>query len=246
MHQPGSAGAAGASRAGQDETVNAGQWPAEVAHLPVCPHRNLPIPFIAEVGADGTGHFTILDDHRKRECLEQRLCAMCGLRMDAEVAFLGDVASLDPDAYWIEPPVHERCAEIAAAGLCPYVSRERVPRRPPEDNVALLGMTPDHLADVGQSIPKRPYVMAVAQSYSPALALAHDNSVIMVYQAWEVVRVRRYAWDSNGLLAEVLPASSQPPRAARNQPRRRTRSQRQGRFTGGGGAAHRQPGMGRR
>jgi hypothetical protein len=242
MHQPGPALAAGASRADQGGTVNAGQWPAEVAHLPVCPHRKLPIPFIAEVGADGVGHFTILDDHRKRECLEQRLCAMCGLRMDAEVAFLGDAASLDPGAYWIEPPVHERCAELAAAGLCPFVSRERVPRRPPEDNVALVGMTPDQLADIGRSVPKRPYIMAVAQSYAPALALAHDNSVILVYQARQVIRVRRYAWDSNGLLAEAPPASSQP---ARSQPRRRTRSQRRGRFIGGSGPAHGQPGAGR-
>jgi hypothetical protein len=212
----------------------------------VCSHRHLPIPYRAEVGADGTGHFTILDDDRKRECLEQRLCAMCGLHMDAEVAFLGDAASLDPGAYWIEPPVHERCAEIAAAGLCPFVSRERVPRRPPDDDVALVGMTPDQLADVGRSVPKRPFVMAVAQSYAPALALAHDNSVTMVYQARQVVRVRRYAWDSNGLLAEVPPASSQSSRAARDQPRRRTRSQRRGRFTAGGSPAHGQPGRGRR
>ena len=36
-------------------------WPAEVAHLPVCPHRNLPVPFINEVAPDGTGLFAILD-----------------------------------------------------------------------------------------------------------------------------------------------------------------------------------------
>ena len=122
--------------------VNPGQWPPEVEHLPVCPHRKLPIPFIAEVGADGTGHFTILDNDRALACLKHRLCAMCGLPMGAEIALLGDVASLEPGGFWIEPPVHERCAEIAAGGLCPFVSRERVPRRPPEDGVAIVGMGP--------------------------------------------------------------------------------------------------------
>ena len=155
--------------------VNPGQWPPEVEHLPVCPHRKLPIPFIAEVGADGTGHFTILDNDRARECLKHRLCAMCGLPMGAEIAFLGDVASLEPDGFWIEPPVHERCAEITAGGLCPFMSRERVPRRPPEDGVAILGLGPDELADVGRSIAKRPSAMAITRTYTTGLVISHGR-----------------------------------------------------------------------
>ena len=216
--------------------VNPGQWPPEVKHLPVCPHRRLPIPFIAEVGADGTGHFTILDNDRARECLKHRLCAMCGLPMGAEIALLGDAVSLEPGGFWIEPPVHERCAEIAAAGLCPFVSRERVPRRPPEDGVAIVGMGPAELAGVGRSIPKRPWVMAITESYSVGLAIArtyttglvisHGGHPVMVYQADAIVRVRRYAWDAAGKLAEVLPAPTRAVRVVRNQPRRRPRSRR--------------------
>ena len=213
-------------RAAHGSAVNPGPWPPEVEHLPVCPHRKLPIPFIAEVGANGIGHFTILDDTRARECLKHRLCAMCGLPMGAEITLLGDVASLEPGGFWIEPPVHERCAEIAADGLCPFVSRERVPRRPPEDGVAILGMGPDELADVGRSIPKRPWVMAITESYSVGLAIAHGGSPVMVYRAGPVVRVRRYAWDAAGKLAEVLPAPARAVRVVRNQPRRRPRSRR--------------------
>lgn len=211
---------------GRRDTVNAEQWPPEVAHLPVCPHRELPIPFIAEVGTDGSGHFTILDERRKQECLEHRLCAMCGLRMDKEIAFLGDPVSLEADGFWIEPPVHERCAELAVGGLCPYMSRERVPRRPPDDDVALIGLNPDELADVGRAAPKRPAVIAIARSYAVGLAQTHTGSLTMVYQATQVVRVRRYAWGSRGTLAEVVPAPARPVPVVRDQPRRRSRSQR--------------------
>jgi hypothetical protein len=206
--------------------VNPGQWPPEVEHLPVCPHRKLPIPFIAEVGADGTGHFTILDGNRARECLKHRLCAMCGLPMGAEIALLGDVASLEPGGFWIEPPVHERCAEIATGGLCPFMSRERVPRRPPEDGVAIVGMGPDELAGVGRFIPKRPVVMAITESYTIGFAPTHHGGWTAVYQAGPIVRVRRYAWDADGKLAEVQPAPARAVRVVRNQPRRRPRSRR--------------------
>jgi hypothetical protein len=206
--------------------VNPGQWPPEVKHLPVCPHRRLPIPFIAEVGPDGIGHFTILDNKRARDCLERRLCAMCGLPMGAEIALLGDVASLEPGGFWIEPPVHERCAELAADGLCPFVSRERVPRRLPEDGVAIVGMGPDELADVGRTIAKRPWVMAIARTYTTGLVISHGGHPVMVYQADAIVRVRRYAWDAAGKLAEVLPAPTRAVRVVRNQPRRRPRSRR--------------------
>jgi hypothetical protein len=206
--------------------VNPDQWPSEVEHLPVCPHRRLPIPFIAEVGADGVGHFTILDNERARDCFEHRLCAMCGLPMGAEIALLGDVASLKPGGFWIEPPVHERCAEIAADGLCPFVSRERVPRRPPEDGVAIVGMGPDELADVGRAIAKRPCVMAITKSYGVGLAPSHAGTPVMVYLAGPIVRVRRYAWDANGKLAEVQPAATRTVRVVRNQPRRRSRNRR--------------------
>jgi len=206
--------------------VNPDKWPPEVEHLPVCPHRRLPIPFIAEVGVGGIGHFTILDDNRARECLKHRLCAMCGLPMGAEIALLGDVVSLEPGGFWIEPPVHERCAEIAGSGLCPFVSRERVPRRPPEDGVAIVGMGRDELADVGRSIPKRPWVMAITESYTVGLALTHVGTAAMVYQAGPIVRVRRYAWDADGKLAEVLSAPTRAVRMVRNQPRRKPRSRR--------------------
>src|SRR4029077_19473107 len=116
------------SRKGQAMTPP-GEWPQALRARPVCPKRQLPIPYIAEIGPGGVGEFTILDNHQAIACLRGRLCAMCGERMDGDVALIGDVVSLKPDGFFIEPPVHERCGEIATGGLCPFLSRERVPRR---------------------------------------------------------------------------------------------------------------------
>jgi hypothetical protein len=210
-----------------------GRWPREIAHLPVCPHRDLPIPFIAEIAPDGTGNFTILDDRRARECLRGRLCAMCGRYMGDEVALIGDEVSLLPGGFWIEPPVCERCGELAAIGaapgaaLCPYLSRQRVPRRTPDDDVAVVGMTPAELADVGRIIPKRPLVMAIARTYTAALAPSHAGTDVMVYQVRpaDIRRLRTFGYGPDGRLAETTPAAPPPapqPRVVRSQ-RRRTR-----------------------
>jgi hypothetical protein len=211
------------------------QWPPEVAHLPVCPHRDLPVPFIAETGPDGTGHFTILDDARARQCLKYRLCAMCGRPMGRLVSLIGDVVSLHPDGFFIEPPVHERCGELAFAGLCPFLSRERVPRRPPEDGVAVVGMLPGELAGIGREVAKRPLIMAVTPRYRVLWVPSHAGSPVMAYQAGPVERVRRFGYGPDGRLAEATRAAAPPcavpapaggPRGVRVQPRRRPRSKR--------------------
>jgi hypothetical protein len=195
----------------------------EVEHLPVCPHRALPIPYVAERDAAGVAQFTILDQDRQEECWKGRLCAMCGLPMGEEVAFLGDEVSTRPGSFWIEPPVHERCAELAIGGLCPFVSRQRVPRRPPDDDVALVGVGPDELAEIGRAVAKRPWVMAIVRKYGRALELGHTGSPVIVYTARRVERVRRYRWEG-GRAAEVIHRPA--PMMVRAQPRRTSRAAR--------------------
>lgn len=176
----------------------------ELAHLPVCPHRRLPVPFIAEIGADGTGHFTVLDGRRAVECFRGRLCAMCGLPMGDEVTFVGDLASLEPGSFWIEPPVHERCAELAVGGLCPYLSRERVPRRVPDADVAIVGTTAAELADVGRATRKRPLILAVARAYTVGLVPSTGGDPVAAYIiTGRPERTRLFTYGADGLLAEA-------------------------------------------
>jgi hypothetical protein len=223
-------------------------WPAEVAHLPVCPRRELPIPFIAERTAEGVANFTVLDRARAELCLAGRLCAMCSRRMGEEIALVGDAVALEPGGFWIEPPVHERCGEIATGGLCPFLSLERLPRRVQDDpTLAYVGTDAEEIAQVGRQKAKRPVVMAVTTAYQPALVASADGSAVMVYMAAApVLRVRRFAWQA-GRLAEVagdLAASPEPvardaeesphttgapaPALVRCQRRRRSRAERRG------------------
>jgi hypothetical protein len=224
-------------------TEQEGRWPAEVAHLPVCPHRDLPVPYIAEESAGDCGepghppgphaHFTVLDPRRHRECLAGRLCALCGLKMGGEVALLGHEISLRPDGYYVEPPVHERCAELAMGGLCPFLHRERVPRRPVlGGDIAVIG-DPEDLPRVGRTVEKPPMMMVIARDYYQG-AVITPTGRMPVYRARGVLRARRYAW-VGGVATEVervtfTPADPPPEReTVRHQHRRaKPRSKRGG------------------
>lgn len=197
-------------------------WPASVARRPVCPKRRLPIPFINEIAPDGTGLFAILDDNQARKCIAGRLCAVCGDPMGDEIAFLGDRVALDKGGYFIEAPVHEQCGLDSIGELCPFMSRERVPRRDHADeSVTYVGIDPATLTQVGRTIAKRPYIMAICNTYTPAYTRNSAGQLSLVYQPGPRVRVRHFGW-VDGRAAEVRAG----PR--RTQPRRTTRRQRRG------------------
>lgn len=94
--------------------------------------------------------------------------------------------------------MHEACAEAAIA-LCPFIARERVPRRPlaPEDVM---------IAPPGSfEGPKRPWVMAVTRGFRMVPHQAWGGGqVTMVFRPARIVRVRRFEYIS-GRLAEVTP-----------------------------------------
>jgi hypothetical protein len=180
-------------------------WPACVQDMPVCPKRGLPIPFINEIGPGGVGVFTILDDRQAELCLRHRLCAMCSKPMGAEIALIGDEVSLRPGGCYIEAPVHEECGLAALGGMCPFMAGEQVPRRDhsADPTVAIVGMTASDLTEVGRVIRKRPWVMAITETYGTAKTPAANGGLVMVYQPGLVLRVRRFAYGADGRLVEV-------------------------------------------
>lgn len=205
-------------------------WPPSVAGLPVCPHRQLPIPFINEIGPGGVGEFRVFGQEQAEACIRHRLCAMCGQPMGAEVALVGDEMALAADGGWfIEPPVHEQCGLDAISGMCPYLSSAKVPRHDHsgDPTVALAaGWTAETLRDVGRGTAKRPIVMAICRAYRPGLYPSQGGGAVTIYQAGPLVRVRRFEYGPDGWLAEVTPGRPAAParpgvRVVRAQPRRR-------------------------
>jgi hypothetical protein len=208
--------------------------PPEIRHLPIDPRRGLPVPFLVEQPPQmATANFGVLDPHRAQACYANRLCAMCGLKMGAEVALYGDVVSLDPGGFFIEAPTHERCIELALGGLCPFISRETYPRRRIDDpDVMILGDR-DALPTIGRTVPKRPAFVAIARRYTMA-AVWSEAGQMPVYLAQDVIRTRQFAW-VEGVATEVLrrevaaePAPPERP-VVRRQPRRTTRRERRSR-----------------
>jgi hypothetical protein len=176
--------------------------PPELRHMPVDPHWGLPIPFINERDGED-GHFAVLDPRRAIFCYERRLCAMCGLRMDGEVALYGDEVSLapPPDGFFIEAPTHERCMELALGGICPFISAENYRRRRVDDPTIIVIGGRDHLPQIGREIAKRPAIVAIASGYQMATAVT-DDGTMPIYMTSDILRVRRFGW-VDGKAAEV-------------------------------------------
>jgi hypothetical protein len=203
-------------------TCPAQDWPAALRARPLCARRKLVIPFIAEIGPDGVANFGVFDGDRVKDCLDGRLCAMCGDPMGTEIAFIGDREALVTDKQWIEPPVHERCGEIALGGLCPFMSQEGWRHGRIQDGVGIIGIDPAELEQIGRTVAKRPSVMAITRTYKPLLVRDHDGSAAVMYQAGPIRRVRRYEW-RDGRLAEV---TRPPVTVIRAQRRKRPRARR--------------------
>ena len=200
------------------------EWPPEVAHLPVCRRRQLPVPFIAEYDPEtGIANFGVLDPARHRDCYQGRLCAMCGKPMEGEVALLGDVLSLEPGGFYVEPPVHEACGLLALGGLCPFISRERTPRRPqddPDGTINYLGSA-ENLLTVARpgGEAKRPMSMAIHTGYRMAVHMGGNKGGMPVFLGTgRPVRVRLFGW-REGRAVEVKRLPVDPERFAATAPR---------------------------
>ncbi|WP_149264271.1 hypothetical protein [Actinomadura sp. K4S16] len=101
--------------------------PQRLAHLPVCPRRNVPVPYANITTEDGQHDFTALDSAKVVRLAAERRCGICEDTLDYWIVFLGGERSAQSRAY-TDPPMHEECARFAAR-TCPYVTRAHMSRR---------------------------------------------------------------------------------------------------------------------
>ena len=117
------------------------------------------VPFTVQ-WFDGVPDFKITDPQKVRECLDGRLCGLCGTVMGKKVVFIGGDLSLT-NGLFTDPPMHEVCARYAYA-VCPFLNGSVIQMAPNPKNAP---------NDVDQHVsPHRPdaFGLLFAQKYGLA------------------------------------------------------------------------------
>lgn len=82
--------------------------------------RGLPVPYTQGSAPDGEPDFTAVDAAKGWTAGRDRLCGLCGLKMDYWVAFVGGPGSVEARSF-LDGPSHKECA-LAALDLCPHIA----------------------------------------------------------------------------------------------------------------------------
>lgn len=99
--------------------MNKTNVPAHLAHLPT--YRGLPVPYVVLIDNDGNPHFRINNIDKENECIEKKLCHICGKPLLKEFWFIGGhLSAFHPRGAFNDPPVHKLCG-LYALTTCPYM-----------------------------------------------------------------------------------------------------------------------------
>lgn len=96
-------------------------WPERIQHLPR-DERGFPIPYAAwQPDEHGSRpDFRVLDQRRVDECVDRRLCGVCGQALAYWIVFIGGPACL-ASRLFNDPAMHPDCAAFAAMA-CPFIA----------------------------------------------------------------------------------------------------------------------------
>lgn len=84
--------------------------------------RGYPIPFIVMRDDDGRPHFTINNHERVEQAIRQRICAMCGKKLEFDCWLIGGPgAAFHQHGAFLDPPVHHACGTYALQ-VCPFLA----------------------------------------------------------------------------------------------------------------------------
>lgn len=84
--------------------------------------RGFPIPFIVLIDDDGKPHFTINDSYKVEQVIRQRLCALCGRKLEFDCWLIGGPgAAFHENGAFLDPPIHHACGTYALK-TCPFLA----------------------------------------------------------------------------------------------------------------------------
>jgi len=96
-----------------------------------------PVPFV-QMWIDGKPDFRVIDPEKSTQCVNDKLCAICGIHLGEFCWFIG--GSLCKQTHlFADAPMHEHCAEFASR-TCPFVSgrKEEYSKRPVDESVTTI------------------------------------------------------------------------------------------------------------
>jgi hypothetical protein len=88
-------------------------------HLEVDP-RGYPIPFTVWYDKEGKPDFRVTDQNKWLACAEQRLCGVCGEKLEYWIFFVGGPKAIETRTFY-DPPMHDTCASYSVM-LCPHLN----------------------------------------------------------------------------------------------------------------------------
>ena len=83
--------------------------------------RGYPVPWIVQLDLDRRPFFTINDSERVAACGRNKLCGICGRKLERDVWLIGGPgAAFHEHGAYLDPPMHGDCARYALQ-VCPYL-----------------------------------------------------------------------------------------------------------------------------
>jgi hypothetical protein len=100
--------------------------PANLQHLKL-DSRGYPIPFFVPI-IDGAPNFKLLDERKQLECIEKRLCPICGKKLFKDYSYVITGPLGYNNKVVTDPPMHRECAEFSLKA-CPHMYFEKAERK---------------------------------------------------------------------------------------------------------------------
>lgn len=148
-------------------------------------HRGLPVPYAMRQNPLSQ---TTVDPPRVLECLQRKLCAVCGLKLDNKKWFIGGYRTMVYRIF-VDGPMHRVCAEYALR-VCPFLSnpKQKYRVKPEKDSEILRQAHPSRDAGVQVLMRTKGYQIQTLQ-----------DTLVSVAEPWEHVEF----WRAGKKLEEV-------------------------------------------
>jgi hypothetical protein len=146
--------------------------PTHLAHLAIS--SGFPVPYFVK-WIDGKPDFRVMDHAKVVECVDKRLCGICGKRLGEFGFFIGGPVSKETMLF-ADPAMHESCAKFGIL-ICPFLNKTKPLHSDRPVNC------PHHKS--ASMIPNRPEIMYMIKAKTRTIRRRQvQNEVFITAKMW--------------------------------------------------------------